>query len=324
MLAYLWTAFWNLYRRRRKTVIFGVMILLFAILIILPPAGFPKERIIRIEKGMSIGEAAAYLKEKKVIQSKTLFKLAIIGLPGRLPIMAGDYMLHNRITVFGIAYRLVTGGYEIEPIKVRIPEGATLKSIATIIGNRLPDFNRVEFLRLASTSEGFLFPDTYFFLPTASTSALVEEMRENFDRQTAPLQADLLASDKSLLEVVTMASIVEKEAFNSEDRRLIAGVLWKRIEAKMRLQVDAVFPYILGKNTFQLTKTDLNYDSPYNTYRYAGLPPGPIGSPSLDAIKAALQPTESPYWFYLADGDGVTHYAVDFEEHVANKKEYLW
>jgi len=179
-------------------------------------------------------------------------------------------------------------------------------------------------LRLASTSEGFLFPDTYFFLPTASTSAIVEEMRENFNRQTASLQADLLAADKSLLEIVTMASIVEKEAYDSEDRRMIAGVLWKRIEAKMRLQVDAVFPYILGKNTFQLTKADLNYDSPYNTYRYAGLPPGPIGSPSLDAITAALNPTESPYWFYLADDEGVTHFAKDFDEHVANKQKYLW
>jgi len=92
----------------------------------------------------------------------------------------------------------------------------------------------------------------------------------------------------------------------------------------MRLQVDAVFPYFLGKNTFQLTKSDLAYDSPYNTYRYAGLPPGPIGSPSLDAITAALKPIESPYWFYLADFDGVTHYAVNFEDHVENKRQYLW
>ncbi|PIR45335.1 MAG: hypothetical protein COV09_01950 [Candidatus Vogelbacteria bacterium CG10_big_fil_rev_8_21_14_0_10_50_13] len=323
MLTYFWTNFKNLYRRRRKTALFLLLIIFLAILWVLPPANFPTERIVRIEKGMNISQAGEYLKKKKVIQSPLLFKLAVLGLPGRAPIIAGDYMLRRRITAFGLAYRLVAGDYEIEPVKVRVPEGATLLDISIILANRIPEFNQREFLSLASTSEGFLFPDTYFFLPTASTSLFLEEMRENFDRQTASLRADILKSDKSLHEVVTMASILEKEAYDSEDRRLIAGVLWKRIEAGMRLQVDAVFPYFLGKNTFQLTKADLNYDSPYNTYRYAGLPPGPIGSPSLDTITAALKPIESPYWFYLADFDGVTHYAVNFEDHVENKRQYL-
>lgn len=320
-----WRAAWvSLYARRRRTVIAVGILIVIAILWILPPAAYPVGKVVRIEKGMTINEAAKHLKEKKVIQSPVLFGILVRLMPWQPGVIAGDYMFNHRSTVFGIAYRLTTGSYDIVPVKVRIPEGATVRDIAIIIDNRLPNFNKLEFMKLASTSEGFLFPDTYFFMPTASTSVLIEEMRNNFNTKTAPLSLPIFKSNHTLLEIVTMASIIEKEAYGVKDRRMISGILWKRINAGMRLQVDAVFPYIIGRNTFDLTKKDLRFDSPYNTYRYAGLPPGPIGNPSLDAIKAAIEPTPSPYWFYLADRKGVTHYSVDFAQHVANKKKYLW
>jgi len=120
-----------------------------------------------------------------------------------------------------------------------------------------------------------------------------------------------------------MASIIEKESLNGDERQIVSGILWKRISLGMPLQVDATFLYINGKASAELTKDDLNIDSPYNTYRNKGLPPGPINNPGLDAIVAALYPKDSPYLYYLHDKKGKVHYAKTFNEHVANKRKYL-
>jgi len=120
-----------------------------------------------------------------------------------------------------------------------------------------------------------------------------------------------------------MASILEKEARRSETRKAISGVLWNRIEIGMPLQVDAVFPYINGKNTFQLTYDDLEIDSPYNTYKYPGLPIGPIANPGLSSIQAAITPTESENLFYLSDYDGNTYFSQTFDQHKRYKAQYL-
>lgn len=120
-----------------------------------------------------------------------------------------------------------------------------------------------------------------------------------------------------------MASLLEEEARTTETRKMVSGILWKRLSAGMPLQVDAVFPYIIGKNTFEITLKDLEFDSPYNTYKYKGLPPGPISNPGKDSILAAIYPTKSDYWFYLSDKNGLMHYAITFDEHKINKAKYL-
>lgn len=311
------------YRPRRREVIIGGIMILIVLLWILPPASFPKGRIIRIQEGATVREIGAYLEDKKVVQSELLFTALIKVMPGQPKIIAGDYMLNHRLPVLGVIYRLMTGSYGIKPIAVRIPEGATVRDIGIILDRRLPEFDRATFLTAASSSEGYLFPDTYLFLPTATEDQIIDEMRENFDRQIDPLRLAIFTSGKTLDEVVTMASIIEKEGITTEDRGIISGILWKRIEEGMRLQVDAVFPYFLGKNTFTLTRADLRNPSPYNTYRYAGLPPGPIGSPSLDSLRAAVSPIDSPYWFYLSDLHSEMHYAVDYKEHLSYKNKYL-
>ena len=120
-----------------------------------------------------------------------------------------------------------------------------------------------------------------------------------------------------------MASILEREAHDLEDRRMIADVLWRRLELGMPLQVDATFLYTLGKTTFDLTDADLEGDDPYNTYVNKGLPPGPIGSPSLESILAAVTPIKSDYLYYLADKNNVTYYSETYEEHLQKKRKYL-
>jgi UPF0755 protein len=158
---------------------------------------------------------------------------------------------------------------------------------------------------------------------TAKPEDIVDMLHEEYITQVATLQEDLRRSGKSEQDMVTMASILEGEVRTEEDRRLVSGILWKRIEKGMYLQVDATFSYLIGKGSAELTMTDLSLDSPYNTYRHKGLPPGPINNPGLDAMRAAINPEASPYYFYLSDKDGNTHYAKTFDEHKDNKAKYL-
>ena len=120
-----------------------------------------------------------------------------------------------------------------------------------------------------------------------------------------------------------MASILEKEAYLTEDKKIIADILWRRLKEEMPLQVDAALQYITDRNTFELTKDDLKIDSPYNTYRYKGLPPTPISNPGLDSIKAAIFVEPNSYWYYLSDKNGKLYYSETFKEHKLKKAEYL-
>ena len=195
--------------------------------------------------------------------------------------------------------------------------------MARIFSSRLMRVSEERFSELARGEEGYLFPDTYFFLPNASEENIIHAMRQNFDSQIQKIAGEIVSFGKPLSEIVIMASLLEKEARTHDDRRLIAGVLWRRLTLHMPLQVDAAFLYILGKNTFQLTNVDLKTDSPYNTYRYTGLPIGPINSPSMSALRAAATPIDRGYIYYLADLSGITHYSKTYQEHLRKKSLYL-
>jgi UPF0755 protein len=148
-------------------------------------------------------------------------------------------------------------------------------------------------------------------------------MKNNFESKMKEFLPEIARQKKFLRDIVIMASIIEKEVHNTEDRGLVSGILWKRIKEGIGLQVDASLTYLLGKTSAELTSTDLKIDSPYNTYKYKDLPRGPISNPGKEAIFAALFPVISPYLFYLSDKDGVTRYARNFEEHKENKLRYL-
>ncbi|MFA4890318.1 MAG: endolytic transglycosylase MltG [Candidatus Paceibacterota bacterium] len=174
-------------------------------------------------------------------------------------------------------------------IRITIPEGYTTKDIAERLKN-FRNFNKEEFLKIAEDKEGYLFPDTYFFTSKEMPEEIIEKMENNFKVKAGDVQKDILI----------MASIIEKEARNKEDRRIISGILWKRLKINMPLQVDV---------------------SLY-TYDNKGLPPMPICNPGLDAIDAAKNPVDSKYWYYLSDKKGVTHFARTFEEHKRNRAKY--
>lgn len=289
-----------------------------------PPDGFPLEKLVTIPSGSSLHDAAEALQEAQVVRSARLLSVIIILSGHQHDVHAGDYLFKEPRSVFTIARAVVFGQYGLEPIRIRIPEGATTKEMARIYDLRLERFNDQNFLAQAQLQEGYLFPDTYFFLPNATEDVVIRSMRQNFDEKVAPLAPLFASSTRSREDIIIMASILEREGNGkNDDRRHIASVLWNRIDRHMPLQVDAVFLYTIGKGTFQLTRKDLKSDSPYNTYVHVGLPPTPIGSPSLDSIVAALTPIESKDLFYLADRHGNTYFSKTYTEHARKKRLYV-
>jgi UPF0755 protein len=315
----------NIFQKIFVIVIFLVasaFVFLFAI--VSPPIDFPKGEVVEIEKGKNLSQISNNLKERKVIKVSRVLDAVVILLDKEKDIVAGEYSFERPMSVFEIAYRITRGIHGIDTVRIKIPEGATLEEIADIYEQNLTNFNKEEFFVLTRDMEGYLFPDTYIFFKTTKTSDVVDKMLENFDRRVAPYLVDIEKSGKTLKDIVIMASIIQKEAYsNYREKQIISGILWRRMDINMRLQVDATLKYITGKPSSRLTRADLAMDHDYNTYRIYGLPPGAIGAPSLNAIRAAIDPEKSPYLYYLHDNSGQVHYGVTHNDHVNNKNRYL-
>ncbi len=220
---------------------------------------------------------------------------------GEKHVVSSDYLFEERESVLRIAKRITQGETHLAPVKVTIPEGFTVADIGGAFSIKLLSFDKANFLVLATNKEGYLFPDTYFFLTTADEEDALKSLSDNFNKKIAPLMPEITASGKTENEIITMASIIEREAEGDVDRAMISGILWKRLRAGIALQVDA---------------------APV-TYKERGLPDKPISNPGLEAIKAAIHPESSPYLYYLHSKDGLVHYAKTFAEHRMNVKLYL-
>ena len=240
-------------------------------------------------------------------------KLAFLGMAlavlGGLFLLVYDFLAPNEVV-------------PVKLLRVTIPEGFNVRQI----GERLEEaglFPAEDFIKLAQRKEGFLFPDTYEFYGHAKPEDVISKMKENFDRKLSPYLPEAEREGKTLHEIIIMASLLEEEAKTTEDKKIVAGILWKRLGSGAALRVDATLTYVTGRASHELTDADLKLNSPYNTYRYPGLPLAPISNPGLETIDSALHPASSTYWFYLSDKDGKLHYARTFEEHKANRLKYL-
>lgn len=308
---------------RAGLVGFSIVFISFYIVALRPPANFPVGTYVRIEEGTTINGAAKQLEDLNVIHSRIWFRNFAYLLQGKQGILAGDYYFPRKRSVIGIAYALTAGNYGIDAVAVLVPEGAASYEIAELLDLQLTDFDKEAFRKSAQNQEGRLFPDTYFFLPKTNSGVVLEALEQNFNEKMNMLRPEIEAAGYTEEEALIMASILEKEARTTETRKIIAGILWKRIELGIPLQVDAVFGYIQKRPTFHPSHDDLEIDSPYNTYKYLGLPPGPISNPGVEAIRAAINPTATPYLFYLTDKNGVMRYAETFEGHKRNRALYL-
>ncbi|MBX4211061.1 endolytic transglycosylase MltG, partial [Candidatus Parcubacteria bacterium] len=230
------------------------------------PGGFPTHSIVTVKNGTSLGGISEQFESRHLIRFPIVLKVAVILIGGQRGAISGDYYFPTGLSTFAVARRLVSGKHGLEPIRVTIPEGTSVKDIAKILDASLPGFDSKQFTDLASADEGYLFPDTYFFMSNASSTEIISVMEDNFSKKIIPLNADIQKFKKSLHDVVIMASILEEEARLTETRQIVAGILWKRLLIGMPLQVDSAFQYINGKNSFTLTMDDLAIDSPYNTY----------------------------------------------------------
>ena len=287
---------------------------------IAPPLAYPVGGSITIPEGTTVQEAGLMLEKAGAVRSSFAFSLIVRALNPDGGVQASAYALYEKENAFSLATRFAKGITGMEPIKVTIPEGLTSFEIAALLKDKLHEFDAESFEVLGRANEGYLFPDTYYLLPGTPAETVVRIMRDNFNAQVGPLEEEIRAFGKSVNEVVTMASLLEREARKPETRRMIVDILWRRIDLGMPLQVDAVFGYIYGKSGYAPNFDDLKVESAYNTYLNRGLPPTPIANPGLEAIKATIDPTPNSYLYYLTGSDGRMYYAKTFEAHVANRR----
>lgn len=302
-------------------IVFVIIILFIALNNTTPPVDFAEGKLITIEKGQTIKNTGELLKDQNIIRSETLFNVLVTFKGSN--VVEGKYLFHTEQNLFKIIERVTTGSYEIPVERITFIEGDTSFEIAEKLKSKFPNFDVDTFYDLALINEGYLFPDTYEFRLTVSAEEVVKEMKDNFSDQIKSIEEIINESDRTLEEIIKMASIIEGES-DADNRQEISNVLWKRIDIDMPLQVDATFVYSIGKSTFDLTLQDLNdKENPYNTYEFKGLPPTPINNPGIKAIKAAAIQEETDYLYFLTGRDGITYYATSFEGHKNNRALYL-
>ncbi len=275
-----------------------ILAIAFGIRLLYPPQF--SETVFTIEKGMNANQIATKLEENSLIRDTNMFKLALRVVGGHNSIYPGEYSFKKSHTVFGVAWRVTRGEYRYEQRRATIPEGSTNQQVAEIIKTSYPNFDSDLFLNKTINDQGYLFPDTYFF-STTSTDEVVSLMKNNFEVKTKLLQEEALSKGLKWNEIIIMASILEEEADTIQDFSIVSGVLWKRLEIGMALQVD-VAPI---------------------TYEERGFPNNPLSNPGLASINAALNPETSEYLFYITGKDGLMYYAKDFDAHRANIEAHL-
>lgn len=301
----------------------GIVVVLASFVFLLPPSGFPVGEVVVIQEDVSFSETAQMLEERGVVRSAFLLRAVARVFGADRDVQAGRYVFPQPLGMSSVLYRIANGISGLPTARVTFPEGTTSREMGDILAAEIPGFSGRQFTAEARVYEGKLFPDTYDLALDAAPEDVIALMLSTYDERMAEVRPLLQEFGVTEEEAVIMASILEKEARTDENRRIVAGILWNRIAIGMALQVDAVFGYIYDRDTYHPSLEDLESDSPYNTYKNRGLPPGAIGNPGIEAVRAAVTPIETEYLYYLTDSEGVMHYAETFEQHKANREAYL-
>ncbi len=291
------------------------------------------EKVIEIESGDSAGRIALILYENEIIKNPFWFKMLarVNGVETKLS--PGHYLFKGRVSILGILNKIHKARVQMHPIT--IPEGLTLKKVTAIMKEH--DFvNAARFDSLVNDStyackvtglsvsslEGFIYPETYHFPADVSEEFVIETIVKHFYKIMSEMDFQM-NKQLDFYEVLTLASIVEREARIESEKPRIASVYLNRVEIDQKLQADPTVAYVLeqqGKRRKKIYYKDLRVDSPYNTYLYAGLPPTPICSPSESAIRAVLQPENTDFFYFFADGRGGHIFSETFDLHLKRLK----
>lgn len=329
----------------RIAVVLVLVSLIFFILYTFSDIGFenknaPKTVELSVQEGESFSQIAKELENKGVVKSAIVLRLRAEEKGLDRKIAPGKYRFST-----DMSYEEVLSVFEKGPltefIKVTIPEGYTVKQIAEKL-SQLPGFDRDSFLEISlkqkstfeddydflkqnptQSLEGYLFPDTYFFTGKESEEQIIRTMLDNFQKKLNEIEIEksTAGNELTLHEIITIASIIEKEARLPEERKLVASVIYNRLEKGMLLQMCSTVQYLLEEPKENLTEEDLQIESPYNTYLHRGLPPGPICNPGKDSIEAALQPAETDYLYYvLVDDSGKHFFTSSYDEFLKAKQ----
>ncbi len=290
-----------------------------------------------VKEGSSLQGIADQLADKGVVKHARAFVIRADADGYATRFMPGTYTFRVNEPYDSLVAKLLKG---VKPptVKVSIPEGSTLRQAAEIVSDEVKAIARAEYVDAAredpppfslegyekgTTLEGMLFPATYEVLPkAASARSFVKQQLETFDAYFARVDMTRArAANLTEYDVVIIASMIDREALVPAERPIVAAVIWNRLRKDMLLQIDATIQYALGESKPMLTYDDLEIDSPYNTYKHAGLPPTPISNPGLAALKAAADPSADTYLYYVArnDGTGRHYFSTSYEEFLADK-----
>ncbi len=304
-----------------------------------------EEVVFVIESGQGVKTISHNLSEAELIKGEKYFNTYVWLKNWGAKIQAGEYILNKNLSIKEIAKKMVTGETESDERVIKIIEGWDIKDMTEYFAkNNITDSESFEKLarqkisqcsaELCSadffkelpkntTLEGYLFPDTYRIFRDATTEDIIKKMLDTFDQKlTDQMLADMKKQDKTLAEIIIMASIIEKEVPNPDDMKMISDIFYKRLDINMALQSDATINFFTHKGTTRPSLDDLEIKNPYNTYRNSGLPPGPISSPGLSAIEAAIYPKSNSYYYFLTTPKGKVIYSKDYDEHLRNKYKY--
>ncbi len=277
-----------------------------------------------IASGEGVNAISRNLKSTGLIRNSFVFEtyLWFRNLEGRL--IAGEYELKPSFSIRELTRVFVAGETVSRERDITILEGWTRKDIAEYLEKEGVTPAK-EFLARTKELEGYLFPDTYRIFKDATVEEIIVKMRANFDRKvTSEMRADIAKQKKTLDKILIMASILEREVRTPEEMQIVSDIFWRRLAIGMPLQADSTINFIVGEKRPRATYDDLKIDSPYNTYKYRGIPPGPIGNPGLSAITAAIYPKKNDYWFFLTtEDDGRAIFGKTLDEHNRNRAKYL-
>ena len=319
---------------------YGVYVVMFGTPDLKAPA------TVEVPKGAGVSDIAEKLKGAELIRSKFGFETLVWLMRASSKLQAGEYKFEGDLSLSDIVKVLTRGLGAINEKELTFIEGWGIDDVGTYleaqgVGTKRDFYTlvgsgaRVQGLGISEFEffkdkpaevgiEGYMFPDTYRVAKDAKLEDVIQKMLKNFDTKlTAEMRADILAQGNAIFDIVRLASIVEKEVPHEEDRPIIAGILWKRLDIGMALQVDSTLNYVTGGKNRALTSDELKIDSKYNTYKYRGLPPTPIGNPGLSALRAAIYPKRTAYLYFLSGKDGKTYFAKTLDEHNENKARYL-
>jgi len=285
-----------------------------------PDSKNTENSIFVINKGTAIRQVGNDLKEQGFIKDPVIFFLYVKKKGIDTGIQAGSYRLSPSMTLQQVMDTLQHGTID---VWVTIPEGFRAEEIAEVLEDTLISY-QPEWVDKLKQNEGYLFPDTYLIPTEADIDSVISIMRNNFNTKVESIGLD---PQSNLNEIVIIASLIEREAITDNEKFIISSVIDNRLNAGMGLDIDATLQYIKGKSNGNWwtvpTGEERQINSPYNTYRNAGLPPGPISNPGIVAIEAAMNPSKSPYFFYIHDREGNIYFAENLNEHNENVNRYL-